>query len=117
MMPTHQRFKSDDFVGENIDLRLIIKFQLIFGDHLSQIDFQSTASLCYSVHLFFEETKCAASIEFSPIESEVRVFDQLFFGVAVSGGERDADADAGDDLLSVKVNRLTDQVQDARCHR
>ena len=112
MGPAREGLYANDFVCREIDLRLKDKMEFAGGDSLAQIDLEGAPRLHLHIHFRIEEAQCAATLRLCSIERDVRAFHELVAGGAVLGRDRDPDADARIDLLSVDdegIDRRVDQ--------
>ena len=100
MAPTHQRFESDELVGEDIDLGLIVQLQLVLDHGLPEVDFQRAAGLGTRVHLLLEEAKSAPALGFRAIERQVRLDHQRIEVVLDVAGVDEAYGDVGREHLA-----------------
>ena len=110
MVPAQQRLHGDELVAGEIDLRLIGERELAGRQRAAQVDLERAARLDARVHVRLEEAERAAPLGLGAIEREVGAFHQVVGGAAVVRRERDADADAGIDLLPVDLDRLGDDL-------
>ena len=110
MPPTQQRLTAGDPPATDIDLRLIEQFQLPARQRLAQLQFHRAARLNCRVHLGLEETEHAASVLLGPIQREIGALEHQVGIQPVLWCERDADAGANDNLLTVDFEWLFHQL-------
>ena len=116
MMPADKRLAAGDLTGFDVDDRLVIDLELAVDDGLAKLEFEFAARLDTGVHGDFEEAVAAAAIGLGAIEGEIRILHDDVRRVAVGGRQRDADADADDDLSTVEIVRRADDLDETRRH-
>ena len=100
MVPAHQRFEGDDDVLGDVADRLVIDFEFFALKRGAQVDFQQPPGLRARVHPGLEEAIGAAAVLLGAIEREIGFLEQFVGILAVLGRQRNADADADDELVT-----------------
>jgi hypothetical protein len=99
-------------VAGDVSDRLIIDFEFVAVQRRAQIQFQDAPRLGAGVHSGLEVAIGGATIGLGAIEREVG-FLQEFIGIlAVLGRQRDADADADDQLVAADIEGSRDLLDD-----
>ena len=114
MVPAHQRLEAADPAVLEANDRLVVQLEFGVGDGRAEIDLERVARLQPPVHLPLEEPVGAAAVALGEIERHVGVLEQLIRAGAVGGRDRDADAGADLDRAAADLERLAEQVDDAR---
>ena len=115
--PAHQRLEAGDAATLEIDQRLVIGLQHVVLDGVAQIDLDAAAALRARVHFRFKEAERPEPFALGARQRHVGILEQLLGVVAVAGRNRDADAGAADNAVSVEQIRLADRSdQAARQH-
>jgi hypothetical protein len=96
---------------------LVVQREFFARQRAAQIEFERAAPAHPSVHFGFEESIGVAAFALGSIEREIRDPQQLFRVQAVVGRDRDADAGADRNLVSVDVMRLADRLDHAHRQR
>ena len=104
MPPSDQGLQRGDTAGNQIDLRLINKEELLIGDRVAQLGEQIDPIADLQVHGVIEEAKGLPAFRFGTVERHVRMREQSL-GVGIGLGHGNADADAGVDLVGVDPKR------------
>ena len=100
MIPAHQRFEGDDHVFGNIADRLVIDFEFPALQRRTQVEFQQPPRLRARVHAGLEEAVGAAAVFLGAVERKIGLLQQFVGVLAVFGRQRNADADADDELMT-----------------
>ena len=112
MVPAHQRFERDDAVAGDVADRLIVDFEFVALQRRAQIQFQYAPRLGAGVHSGLEEAVGAAAVGLGAIKREVGFLQELIRILAVLGRQRDADADADDELVTADIVGRGDLLDD-----
>ena len=100
MVPAYQRLESNDDVLGDVTDRLVVDFELFAVKCGAQIDFQQPPGLRARVHPGLEEAIGTAAVLLGAIEREIGFLEQLVRILAVLRRQRNADADADDELVT-----------------
>ena len=103
MIPAHQGFEGDDDVAGDVADRLVIDLELVALQRRAQVEFQNPPRLGARVHSGLEEAIGAAAVRLGAVEREIGLLQQFVGVLAVLGRQRDADADADDELVAADI--------------
>ncbi|VAW14878.1 hypothetical protein MNBD_ALPHA09-1371 [hydrothermal vent metagenome] len=103
MVPSQQRLHAGDPIVLQIDLRLIEEFKFVAFAGAPQLSFQGPARLKSDIHHCFKHASAVATGGFCPVERGVGIADRGF-GIHGTGlDQRNADADADNDLVPFNI--------------
>lgn len=111
--PADQSFAADHPVAANVDLGLVIQFQLVAFDGSAQAVFHRQFVEGGHVQRFAEELVVVVAVFAGVVHREFAVLDETVFVHAVAGVDRDADIDAQEQFRGFDRKRLLHDLKDA----
>ena len=105
MIPAHQGFEGDDHVLGDVADRLVIDLEFLAPQRGAQVEFQEPPRLRARVHPGLEEAVGAAAVLLGAVERKIGLLQQFVGVLAVLRRQRNADADADDELVAGNLVR------------
>ena len=110
MLPTQQGFETANFVAFQVHKRLVVQDEIMIVEGAPHIPFEVTALLHAAIHFLLKTTISTPTIDFRPAEGKICIFKKLVGIIAIIRRDRDTNADAYADLMSVKLKRCADGI-------
>jgi hypothetical protein len=105
-VPAGERLDAYRFLAPEIDLELIVDFQLATCDGCAEVALERAAVLHAAVHFRFEEPEGVAPFVLGAIQRDVGVLEKPARLISVARRQGHADARGDDDLLAFEVEGL-----------
>ena len=116
MVPAQQRLERAELIGGKVVLRLVGQFERLTPHRVPQVVFQHHPLLQVLVHRRPEEAPPSFVLHFRPIQRGIGAFEQCHGRGCIQRRQRDADAGADADDLTIEVERLAQCMNDALRH-
>ena len=113
MLPAHERLHAGDPSRAHGDHRLVQDAELLALDRETEVRLELEQRHGVRVHLLVEHLVARLAVRLRAVHREVRVAEQVVGHVVARGRQRDADAGAHEDVLSLQIERALELDHDA----
>ncbi len=115
-VPAQQRLIARNLARAGVHQRLEVDIHGLVGERVAEIRLQIGAHAGRFIHARLEETGAAAALGLGAIEGQLGILHQNGGVGAVFGGERHADAAAGQDFAAIEDDRSQEGVDEMIGH-